>query len=291
MSTFSPKRAFLAVLVLAAAAVLAAGATRLQANTESFNLTNFDAGDGPGHYLDATVTFTTALNQVTVTIQNTSPNTRSDKEAVYGIQFEAANASPTSYEIDKAAEVGYEGSFYSHAGGGYTLGDSGHPQVLVTNDSMATPWQLTSSGSNTYALAIGSGRPKDLVIGPPDASGGVYSDINPSVTNHDPVLSQTATFTLDMPGVTTDTTIATDNVLLAYGTDGFSEDSSANMTPNAVPEPATVALFAIGGAALLLRRRRKVASPDCNTAGPAMPSGSQPESEPGGACHAGDEGR
>ncbi len=262
MSTFSSKRAFLAVLALAAAAVLAAGATPLRANTESFNLTNFDAGDGSSHYLDATVTFTTALNQVTVTIQNTSPNTHSDKEAIYGIQFEIANASPASYGIDNATDVGYEGSFYSHSGGGYTLGDSGHPQALVTNDSMATKWQLTPSGSNTYALAIGSGPPKDLVIGPPDASGGVYSDINPSVTNHEPVLSQTATFALDMPGVTTDTTIATDNVLLAYGTDGFGEDSSTSMAANPVPEPATVALFAIGGAALLLRRRRKVASPN-----------------------------
>ncbi len=285
MSTFSPKRAFLAVLVLAAAAVLAAGATRLQANTESFNLTNFDAGDGPGHYLDATVTFTTALNQVTVTIQNTSPNTLSDKESIYSVEFQlldvAFPASSGSYHVDSSTPVDYQRTVST--GGVYTDTSS-----ELTNPQLTQQWQLTTYGSGPNEYEAKTTQNQDLIIGPPN-DGSLYSDANASVTGkHNPWLAPTAVFTLDIPGLTTDTTISTTGVTLGHDTQN---DITTPLTPAPVPEPATVALFAIGGAALLLRRRRKVASPNWNTAGPAMPSGSQPESEPGGACHAGDEGR
>jgi hypothetical protein len=105
------------------------------------------------------------------------------------------------------------------------------------------------------ALGAGGAGPKHTILGAPGA-GGIYSNANGSIAGndpHNPFLNQSATFTLNITGVTTNTTVS--NVLFSFGT------VSGNNVPgggnnSTVPEPVSLSLVGGGLLALGLLRKR-----------------------------------
>jgi hypothetical protein len=93
--------------------------------------------------------------------------------------------------------------------------------------------------------------PTHVLIGPPNGSN-LYAAANGSIKNgaHNPFLGLTATFTLNVPGVTDASTISAATFL-------FNTAAGSIITgENPVPEPVTGALLACFLPGLMMRRRR-----------------------------------
>ena len=68
---------------------------------------------------------------------------------------------------------------------------------------------------------------------------------------HNPFLSESATFFLNVPGVTADSTI--NSAMFSFGTTAGVDVHGVH--GEIVPEPATLSLLAFGGLAMLRRRK------------------------------------
>ncbi len=105
-----------------------------------------------------------------------------------------------------------------------------------------------------------------MIIGPDNKGGvsgaGLYSNANSSITgNHNPNTIGSATFYLNIAGVTVDSTISSVKFLFGTGPDGSESGPNVGVVPPSVtvPEPATLSLagMALLGAAGFCSRRRK----------------------------------
>src|SRR5437868_2491420 len=119
-----------------------------------------------------------------------------------------------------------------------TLSSSSGQQIIVANGGSFT---LGSTGATGFGLnnnvsgglqltALGFGGPAGLIIGPAGA-GGSFSLANGSIAGnnpHNPFINQTATFTLSIPGLTTDETVT--GVGFSFGT-----TPGIEVTANVVP--------------------------------------------------------
>jgi hypothetical protein len=132
-----------------------------------------------------------------------------------------------------------------------TLVSSSGTEITVNTNGTATPggtvptgWGLNNNvggGLQLDVLGFPIG-PAHLIIGPPGA-GGVYTAANGSIAGnrpHNPFLNQTAMFSLNIPGVTTDSTVS--SATFSFGT-----------TPGAnnVPAPDGGSTAALLGVALI----------------------------------------
>jgi hypothetical protein len=116
-------------------------------------------------------------------------------------------------------------------------------------------WGFAISGDMITLEAIGGGKPTELIL--PTDSGGSYASINNGASSHNAYVDGPATFTLDLTGVTSSTTIS--NVQFSFGT---TPDTSLPGVP--APGPAIghglPVLLAVGGllfSAKLLERSNK----------------------------------
>jgi PEP-CTERM motif len=142
------------------------------------------------------------------------------------------------------------GTLASSSGQQITVNGGG---TFVFGSTVATGWGLNGNVSGGLQLdALGFIGPKGLIIGPP--GGSTYRNANGSIAGngpHNPFLNQTATFVVNVTGVTASTSITGATFL-------FGTTPGANLV-NA-PEPSTISLFLIGLGFLVVKRKRIVPS-------------------------------
>ncbi|HSR07537.1 MAG TPA: PEP-CTERM sorting domain-containing protein [Bryobacteraceae bacterium] len=141
-----------------------------------------------------------------------------------------------------------------NSGGTYSLANSPGPAGWGLNNNVSGGLQLD---------ALGFIGPAGLIIGPPGA-GGTYSNANSSIAGnpaHNPFLSKSVTFIIDIAGVTSATTVT--SATFAFGTTPgqflvkgcVSTDPSCGLSQ--VPEPVSLVLTGSGLIGLLFLRRRR----------------------------------
>jgi hypothetical protein len=196
-----------------------------------------------GGPVDASATFTTGTNSITVSLSNLQANITDVAQALSDLFFTYSGSNLSGQTLTSSS--GQEINVASN--GTFTLGAT-----------VATGWALSSPASNTLLLNdLGAAGPTHTLIGPPGA-GNVYSNANGSIAGngpHNPFLNQTEMFVISLLGITPSTTITS-------ATFSFGTVAGINVpgVPSTVPLPGALPLFATGlGALALLRLRRKKA--------------------------------
>jgi PEP-CTERM motif len=216
-------------LALAMLAIPAVFGSAARADLTFATATGATAG---GQAVDALATLHFSGNTLTVTVTNLENNPTSDIQSINGLNIVFANGQTTgSLTSSSAQQVTINGS------GGYTLGSTG-----------STDWLFNSnvndgSGAGVEITTIGNAHAPQTIIGGPGSNG--YSNANPSITNHNPFLYETATFTLTIPNLSS-TTVS--NLYFEYGTQSGSDVLGVpQSSAQTVPEPASVAMMLLGG--------------------------------------------
>jgi hypothetical protein len=209
------------------------------ASTVTF-VTPAGSTESGGNPVNASATFTTSDGQIAVTLTDLLANPTTVAQLISDLSLTLSTgqtigtlASSSGTQINVAAN------------GTFTLGATA-----------STGWGLNNNVSGGLQLdALGFVGPALLIIGPPDA-GGVYSAANNSIAGngpHNPFIDGSATFLLDVLGVTADTTVTT--ATFSFGT---TEGDNVPGVPG-VPLPGALPLFGTGlvGLVLLGWRRKK----------------------------------
>lgn len=185
-----------------------------------------------GGSVDASATFTTNNNgTISITLTDLQANPTDVAQLISDLDFTLSGGLTSGTLASSSGQ-----QITVNSGGTYTLGST-----------TSTPWILNDNvngGLQLTALA-GAGQPKGLIIGPP-GTGGTYSNANGSIAAnkaHNPFINQSATFLLDVSGVTVNTMI--DSAIFSFGTTaGINVDGTPN-TP-VVPEPSSLVLLGTG---------------------------------------------
>jgi len=206
------------------------------------------SGSGPNGALDAQANFTISNGQIQVTITNllNAATIISIGQAVSDISFTLSNAPGTVGNATAA------GQLVDVASGGGVTDVSGTPTRWI-NSSIGGG--ITESHDTITLEAIGHGSPTELIL-PSDGSG--YAHANASITGHSPSIDGPATFTVDLSGVTSSTTISSVQFSFGTGPDTYLAGTETSGTP--VPEPASFVLLATGLAAIWPLRPRRWSS-------------------------------
>jgi hypothetical protein len=120
---------------------------------------------------------------------------------------------------------------------------------------LSTGWKLTSSPLELDVLGAPIG-PAHTIIGPPGGSD-LYSNANGSIAGnkpHNPFLAGPVTFTLNIPGVTDDSTV--DSATFSFGTTAGVNVPGVPAQPF-VPEPGSLVLAAVAVLGLAVARGRR----------------------------------
>jgi hypothetical protein len=199
------------------------------------------ATESGGNAVDAKAIVTTGAGTVTVQLFNLLVNPTTVAQNISDFDF--ALSGTTSL-----------GSLASSSGQDITVASNG---TFTLGSTVATGWAFTSPTAGSYLLnVLGAAGPTHTILGAPGA-GGTYSNANGSIAGndpHNPFLNQSATFTLNITGVTTDTTVS--SAIFSFGTaagDNVPGGSGPNST---VPEPVSLSLVGSGLLALGLLRKR-----------------------------------
>ncbi len=201
--------------------------TTASANTFTFfTPSGATTGGGP---VDASAVFTTEAGTVIITLQNLLANPTDVAQLLSDLNFTLSNGATTGTLASSSAQ-----QLTVASNGNFTLGSTA-----------ATGWGLNNNVSGGLQLdALGFVGPAGLIIGPP-GPGNVYSNANASIAGnvpHNPFLNETATFTLDILGVTVDTNIT--SVVFSFGTTAGIDVPATGTAP--VPEPTTMLLLGFG---------------------------------------------
>jgi hypothetical protein len=185
--------------------------------------------------VDATATFVTGPGTITITLNDLLANPTSVGQLISDINFTLSNGATTgTLSGSSAPQISIDKS------GASTMGATG-AAGWVLNNGVSGGLQLDALGAPT--------APSELIIGP-----GPYSNANGSIAGnkpHNPFLDGTATFTVDVTGVTAATTIS--GAVFSFGTtEGASDVTGTPGTPASVPEPATLTSFGACALALLV---------------------------------------
>jgi hypothetical protein len=186
--------------------------------------------------VNASAVFVTGSGMITITLNDLLANPKSAGQLLSDIEFTLSNGATTGTLASSSAQ---EISIASHIG---------TPGGIVS-----TGWGLNDNVSGGLQLdVLGFAGPSHLIIGP-----GPYTNANGSIDGngpHNPFLNGTATFIVDVTGVTAGTSIT--GAVFSFGT-----TEGANLVPgtpggSSVPEPASLGLLGLGLAGLGLARRR-----------------------------------
>jgi len=225
------------VLGVSGACLLALSAS---ANVITFT-TAAGAQNGNHDAVNASATFTTGNGTVAITLTDLLANPGNVGQLLSDLDF-TLSGGQTAGTLQSSS-----GQHISVAGNGSTtLGSTG-----------TTGWGLNGNVSGGLQLdALGFVGPAGLLIGPPGA-GGVYTAANASIAGngpHNPFLNQTATFVVNVSGVTVDSTVT--SVMFSFGTTA-GDNVSGTPPHNSVPDGgSTVALLGLGLTSVGLLRRK-----------------------------------
>ena len=197
------------------------------------------ATESGGNAVDAKAIVTTGAGTVTVTLFNLLVNPTTVAQNISDFDFSLSGTTAL-------------GSLASSSGQEISVATNG---TATTGSTVATGWVFSSPATGSYLLnvlgtAIG---PSHTILGVP-GPGGIYTNAGGSIAGndpHNPFLNQSATFTLNITGVTADTTLS--NVIFSFGT------AAGNNVPgggSSVPEPVSLSLVGGGLLALGLLRKR-----------------------------------
>src|SRR5690242_18186903 len=155
--------------------------------------------------VDASAAFTTTAGQISLTLSNLQANIKDVAQAISDISFTLTGGLSAS-GATLGTNTGQEITVNSN--GSFTLGPT-----------VSTGWALSTSGSTVTLDVLGTAvGPAHLIIGP-SGPGNTFSNANGSIAGngpHNPFLNQSATFLINLGGVTTDTTIS--SAIFSFGT-------------------------------------------------------------------------
>lgn len=252
-------------LTLALAPVaLMLGSTCARANMYSLHVTNGGSGNNA---LDATATFTTSAGQIVVTLTNnlgTGINNLSAGETISDISFTLGTTSgPYNYTATGSSVTGQLATIN---GAGLVTYTSGDPLRWLGQGPSAPNGSGTVpsiSGNVVTVEALGGGQPTQLIT-PNFANGTTYGNTNSSLTGLSTIVVGSASITLKISGITSNTSVTAASVSFGTGPDSHL-DGTPQFVPG-VPEPSTsflvLAALAPLGVVELIRRRRRTTSPE-----------------------------
>jgi hypothetical protein len=209
------------------------------ANTFTFQ-TAPGATEAGGNPVDATVTFLTSANTLNITLTDLLANPKTVAQLLSDLTFAVTIGNPATASLTSSS--GVERTVASN--GSYTDGPA-----------VAAGWVLSNPSAGLLHLddlaGTGHAGPAHTIIGGPDLSN-TYSAANNSIAGngpHNPFLANSATFVLNVPGMTVDSTIS--RVVFSFGT------ASGNDVPGQMPDGGTTAILlgvALTGFSLIRRK-------------------------------------
>jgi PEP-CTERM motif len=200
--------------------------------------------------LAAKAIFTTGDGVITVVLSNELATSvfGSSGQAVSDITFTLSNEAGT---LGTQTATGQFGNISGNPTPGVVTYVASDDQ---TGDTTPIRWFTGTnagvSGDTVTLEAISGGQPSQM-IAPDVVDGGQYTNANNGLQNFNSYVIGPATFTLELSGVTANTTVSAVTFSFGTGPDSF--------VAGAVPEPSTLTLAGIGGLCLIgivLRRRR-----------------------------------
>ena len=202
--------------------------------------------------LAAKAIFTTGDGVITVVLSNELATSvfRSPGQSVSDITFTLSNDAGT---LGTQTAAGQFGNISGNPTPGVVTYVASDDQ---TGDTTPIRWFTgTNAGVSGAAVtleAIGGGQPSQM-IAPNIVNGGQYTNANNGLQNFNSYVIGPATFTLELSGVTANTTVTAATFSFGTGPDFF-------VPGTAVPEPSTLTLAGIGGLCLIgiVWRRRRV---------------------------------
>jgi len=213
----------------------------LSANANVITFTTATGATSGGGPVDASATFITGNGTVTITLTDLLANPGNVGQLLSDLDFKLSGGQTAgTLQSSSGQQISVAGN------GSTTLGATG-----------TTGWGLNGNVAGGLQLdALGFVGPAGLLIGPPGA-GGVYTAANASIAGngpHNPFLNQTATFVVNVAGVTVDSTIT--SATFSFGT--TAGDNVPGTPPGtSVPDGGmTVALLGLGLTGLGLVRRK-----------------------------------
>jgi hypothetical protein len=201
----------------------------------SATLISFSGNSSDGHAVSGSADFTLGVGTATVKLTNSTITTLDAGELFTGLDFSLGGLTPSL-----AFKTGIERTVV----GSGSFSDTGSAQNLT--------WSLVSLGGGSYQLNFNPDA-SDAIIGPP--SGGSYSGATGSIkgnAGHNPFASETATFVLNVPGLTANTSVDVTN--FRFGTTLDATDGVMTHVDTNAPEPSAFVLLIVG-AALAARER------------------------------------
>jgi hypothetical protein len=199
-----------------------------------------------GRPVDATAEFTASAGSLSIMFNNLISNPLDVNQAISDISFTVSNGNHILTSTDIASLVATT----------VTVDGNGLPVYGSISGANTTNWSLEVVNTNVLHLtALGNGQPEYMILGAPDANG-VYSNANNGIQGnnaHNPFLTGMPVFTINLAGVTADSTIS--NVVFSFGSTG------GLVAPShvATPEPASFGLIGAGLLFTGLLRRKLTA--------------------------------
>ncbi len=206
-------------------------ASLLLAPAAEASISTYDIAPGTtvgGLPVSATVTFTTSTDDIKISLTNLQNNPT-------GV---IQNLSDLAFTLDTGQTIG---TLLSSSALLRTVNADG---TFTNGGTASTGWELETSGSGLRLHVLGTPiGPAHTLIGGPDGSN-LYSNANGSIAGngpHNPFITGTATFDLQVLGVTTLSLV--NSATFSFGT---TEGNNVPGIRSRVPEPSTFLLLVSG---------------------------------------------
>ena len=245
---------FFRICKLGLALLLAAVAAPAFAKFYSYS-TLQNATDSNGDPVWAKVTFDVSADSMVVTLINLQPNITSVGQNISSLWF-TVNSGSSILSLSSAS-VTLSGNLVSiDQSGEATPAGTLDNVPLGTTGTTIEHWSAGQGSTQFYFNDLNGGSQggtvDQTIIGPPNSSG-IYSSVNSSIyggngnsATHNPFIQNQATFTVNAPGLLAGANVS--NVQIGFGT-------TTGNNLRTVPEPGSLALFAIGALAFAFRSK------------------------------------